>query len=67
MDKFPDKFAFSVSTTTRQPREGEIDGKHYNFVAVEKFNEMVAADEFIEYKVVHNNMYGTTKSQLRSI
>ena len=37
MKKFPDKFAFSVSATTRQPREGEIDGVHYNFVTVEKF------------------------------
>ena len=35
MKKFPDKFAFSVSATTRQPREGEIDRVHYNFVTVE--------------------------------
>ena len=67
MEKFPNKFAFSVSCTTRQPREGEIDGVHYNFVTVEKFNEMVANDEFIEHFTVHNNSYGTTKAQLRSI
>ena len=67
MKKFPDKFAFSVSATTRQPRKGEVDGVHYNFVTQEKFNEMIAADEFVEYFSVHNNSYGTTKAQLRSI
>ena len=67
MEQFPDKFAFSVSATTRQPREGEIDGVHYNFVTEEKFNEMVAANEFVEYCGVHTNMYGTTKAQLLSI
>ena len=66
MEKFPNKFAFSVSCTTRQPREGEIDGVHYNFVTVEKFNEMVANDEFIEHFTVHNNSYGGSSNSMDS-
>ena len=47
--KFPDKFGFSVSYTTRQPRQGEVDGVHYNFVTMDKFKEMIAKNEFIEH------------------
>jgi guanylate kinase len=36
-EKYPDKFGFSVSYATRAPREGEVDGEHYNFVTKEKF------------------------------
>ena len=52
--KFPEAFGFSVSYTTRPMRPGEEDGKHYNFVTKEKFNEMVANDEFIEHCQVHD-------------
>ena len=60
-EKHPGKFGFSVSYATRAPREGEIDGEHYNFVAKEKFEEMIKNDEFIEYCEVHSNYYGTAK------
>ena len=65
--KFPDKFGFSVSYTTRQPRKGEVDGVQYNFVTVEKFKQMIANDEFIEHCEVHTNFYGTAKSQIAKI
>ena len=55
------KFGFSVSHTTRQPRPGEVDGVHYNFVTREFFEEKIAqGDFFIEYAEVHGNMYGTS-------
>lgn len=48
-EKFPDKFGFSVSYTTRAPREGEVNGVAYNFVTMDKFKEMIANNEFIEH------------------
>ena len=55
---------FSVSHTTRQPRPGEVDGKDYHFVSPEKFQQMVEADDFIEYADVYAARYGTPKSFL---
>ncbi|MBE5798146.1 MAG: guanylate kinase [Clostridiales bacterium] len=55
---------FSVSATTRAPREGEIDGKHYHFMTVERYNELVAQDAFVEHAQVHGNFYGTLKSEV---
>jgi guanylate kinase len=51
---------FSVSFTTRSPRSGEIDGRDYAFVSNQRFDEMVAAQEFAEWAVVHGNRYGTS-------
>lgn len=51
--------AFSVSATTRSPREGERDGVHYHFVSADEFRRMIAADELIEWAEVHGNFYGT--------
>ena len=55
------KSKFSVSHTTRQPREGDIDGNDYFFVSDETFNELKNAGTFIETAEVHNNKYGTSK------
>lgn len=55
---------FSVSATTRAPREGEVDGKHYHFMTVERYNELVAQDAFVEHAQVHGNLYGTLKSEV---
>jgi guanylate kinase len=49
----------SVSATTRPPRPGEVDGKDYHFVSLEKFREMVAAGEFLEWAHVFGHRYGT--------
>lgn len=55
---------FSVSATTRAPRPGEAEGISYYFVSKEKFLDMIAADEFIEYDAHMDNYYGTPKTQL---
>jgi Guanylate kinase len=60
MEKFSlGQFGFSVSHTTRQPREGEIDGVHYNFSTVEHMKKEIDAGKFIESANVHGNYYGT--------
>lgn len=55
---------FSVSCTTRLPRTGEIEGKDYFFINTNKFNELIKANEFIEYANVHGSYYGTLKSEV---
>jgi Guanylate kinase len=60
MKRFPnDQFGFSVSHTTRQPRDGEKDGVHYNFTTVEAIKKDIADGKFIEYAEVHGKYYGT--------
>ena len=55
----------SVSVTTRMPRPGEIDGVHYYFVDDTEFDRMVAADELLEWAVVHGrNRYGTPRHRV---
>ena len=53
------QLAYSISATTRQPREGEIDGENYYFISREKFEEEIAAGGFLEYADVYGNYYGT--------
>jgi len=50
---------YSVSCTTRRPRNGEIHGRHYYFLDREIFESMVKQGEFLEWKEVHGNLYGT--------
>jgi guanylate kinase len=59
-----ENLSYSVSYTTRAPRQGEVDGREYFFVNQETFQEMVAAGEFLEWACVHGNLYGTAKSQV---
>ena len=56
-----DDLYFSISATTRAPREGEIDGVHYHFINVDRFREMIQEDEFLEYAEYVGNFYGTPK------
>ena len=56
---------FSVSTTTRQIRDGEMDGIHYHFVDVQEFKKDIEDDLFLEYAVVHGNYYGTSLKPVR--
>lgn len=51
---------FSISTTTRAKREGEVDGVHYHFVTQEEFKREIDEEMFLEYAVVHGNYYGTS-------
>lgn len=53
-------YYFSISTTTRPIRKGEIEGIHYHFVSVDEFKEDIKSDHFLEYAVVHGNYYGTS-------
>jgi guanylate kinase len=56
--------SYSVSYTTRAPRKGEVDGADYFFVSTSQFEELVAADEFLEWARVHGNLYGTSRAQV---
>lgn len=52
----------SISATTRRPRPGEVDGRHYYFVTDTEFDRMIAAGELLEWAVVHNSYrYGTPR------
>lgn len=61
-------FSRVVTTTTRPPREGEVDGVHYHFFTPEQFEQKVAQGEFIEWAQVHGDnryrLYGTLKSSV---
>ena len=59
-----DNITFSVSATTRAPREGEVDGVNYYFVTHETFCQMIDNDEFVEYDAHMKNYYGTPRRQL---
>lgn len=54
------EFYFSISSTSRQPRAGEKDGKDYHFIDTEAFERGIEAGEFLEYAEVHGNYYGTS-------
>ena len=59
-----DGLSFSISTTTRPPRRGEVDGKDYTFVSAERFDEMVDGEAFAEWAWVHGNRYGTPRDSV---
>lgn len=57
---------FSISTTTRAIREGEINGVHYHFVSEEEFKQDIEEEMFLEYACVHGNYYGTSIKPVKS-
>ena len=59
------EYYFSVSTTTRAPRDGEENGKDYYFVSKEEFEADIKAGNFLEYATVHGNYYGTSLKPVR--
>ncbi len=64
---FPE-ISFSVSATSRHPREGEQYGKDYYFLSTEEFEKKIDNDEFIEWEEVYSgNYYGTLRSELNRI
>lgn len=68
MERFPNKqLGFSVSHTTRKPRDGEVDGVHYNFTTVDTIRNEIAEGKFIEYAEVHGNYYGTSVAAVESV
>ncbi|NQD71093.1 guanylate kinase [Sphingobacterium shayense] len=63
-----DKIAFSISASTRNPREGEIDGKDYYFISSEDFLHKIAKQEFIEFEEVYaGTYYGTLRNEVERI
>ena len=61
------QIAMSVSATTRPPRPGEVDGRDYHFVSIEKFQAMIAAGEFLEHARVFDNVYGTPRGPVEDV
>ncbi len=58
---------YSISYTTREARNNEIDGVHYNFVSEQKFLEMKDSGDFLESAIVHGYWYGTSKSYINNV
>src|SRR4029453_15377469 len=58
------RLEFSVSHTTRAPRQGERDGREYHFVTKPVFESMAAGNRFLEWAVVHGNLYGTSLDEV---
>ena len=65
LKKYPN-LCYSVSATTRAPREGEVEGKDYFFVSQAKFKEMIANNQLLEYAKVYDNYYGTPKEYVEN-
>ncbi|KOX78842.1 Guanylate kinase [Melipona quadrifasciata] len=66
-EEFPDTFGYSVSHTTRSPREGEEDGKHYHFTTKDKMQKQIEQNEFLETAIYSGNMYGTSKRAVEDV
>lgn len=60
-EEFADQIAYSVSATTRGPREGEVDGKDYFFISRQEFKRRVKNNEFLEHAEFAGNCYGTPR------
>ncbi len=65
-EEFPN-FGYSISYTTRMPREGEVNGKDYHFVSVNEFKEKKDSSFFAEWAKVHGNAYGTPLQETMDI
>jgi len=55
---------YSVSATTREKRNGEIEGKNYFYITKEEFEQKIKDNEFLEYASYNNNYYGTLKTKI---
>lgn len=62
-----DRITFSVSYTTRRPREGEVEGVDYYFVNQEEFRKMIDRGEFAEWAEVHGNLYGSSRRVIEDL
>ncbi|MDL2307672.1 guanylate kinase [Desulfovibrio sp. OttesenSCG-928-C06] len=61
------RLTFSISCTTRPPREGEVDGRDYHFMEKEEFLKLVEEEYFAEWAEVHGNYYGTPLEATRKL
>ncbi|HEX7244961.1 MAG TPA: guanylate kinase [Solirubrobacterales bacterium] len=64
LDQVPD-LELSISATTREPREGEVDGRDYHFLVPEEFDRRIEAEDFLEFATYSGNRYGTLRSEVR--
>lgn len=67
MKEFPSMFGFSVSHTTRAPRENEINGIHYHFTERSSMEEDIKNGKFLEFASVHSNLYGTSIESVEAV
>lgn len=67
MKEYTNRFGFSVSHTTRKPRDGEIDGKDYYFCDRVAMEKAITREEFLEYAEYANNLYGTSKKAVQDV
>lgn len=58
---------YSVSCTTRTPRDGEVDGRDYRFLSREAFEAAVTRGELAEWAEVHGNLYGTLRTEVERV
>ncbi|XP_022204091.2 guanylate kinase isoform X1 [Nilaparvata lugens] len=65
--EFPNTFGFSVSHTTRKPRDGEKGGIDYHFTTKEDMEKAISRGEFLESAVFANNMYGTSFAAIQAV
>lgn len=64
LERFP-QLSFSISATTRSPRENEVDGKDYYFISIDAFKQKIQSGEFVEWEMVYEGKYyGTLKTEL---
>jgi len=59
LKKFPE-LSYSISYTTRSPRKGEVNGKDYNFISIEEFENGIKQNKWAEWAKVHDNYYATS-------
>jgi guanylate kinase len=60
LDNHPNKFATTVSHTTRQPRPGEVEGVTYFYVTPAEFSSLISQNAFVEHTIFSGNYYGTS-------
>jgi guanylate kinase len=64
LQRIPD-LELSISATTREPREGEVDGRDYHFLSREEFDQRVEREDFLEFATYSGNRYGTLRTEVR--
>ena len=65
--RYPEKFQFVVSHTSRPARQGEDDGVHYHFVDTMTFKQMIKEKQFLEFTNIYDNYYGTSLEAIANI
>jgi len=64
LPRIPD-LELSISATTREPREGEVDGRDYHFLSREEFDQRVEREDFLEFATYSGNRYGTLRTEVQ--